>query len=298
MGLSIYNIKRWMRMMTGRSIYHVEQGVGKAIDKGGYYNDLTQKVLMGASNLDDNGIPFLEHSDGSHIQMPTMIFQYGLGAYDLYLLEGKIEYLNKAVKCANWAIEHQNNDGSWSTFFYIYPENPYSAMPQGEAASLLVRVYGATKDNQYLIAAKKAIDFMLLSVSKGGVSKDVDGGLVLLEYTHLPIVLNGWIFAAWGIYDLSCLIEEYRNHFERTVITMIRDLSSFDNGYWSLYDMGGMITSPFYHNLHIAQMKAMFMLTGAPEFEQYGLLFEKYEVNLGNRMKAFAVKAVQKLKER
>lgn len=105
MGVSIYNIKRWIRMLTGKSIYHVEQGLGKAIGKGGYYNDLTQKVLLGEKNLDENGIPFLEHDDGSHIQMPTMIFQYGLGAFDLWLLENKEIYLNKAILCAEWAIE-------------------------------------------------------------------------------------------------------------------------------------------------------------------------------------------------
>mgnify|MGYP002619306612 CR=1 FL=1 len=76
MGVSIYNIKRWVRMLTGKSIYHVEQGLGKAIGKGGYYNDLTQKVLLGEKNLDENGIPFLEHDDGSHIQILLLTFFY------------------------------------------------------------------------------------------------------------------------------------------------------------------------------------------------------------------------------
>ena len=101
MGISKYNIKRWIKMLTGKSIYHVDQGIGKAIDEGGYYNDLTQKVLMGDSNLDENEIPFLEHSDGTHVQMPTMIFQYGLGAYDLWLIEKKDQYRSKVKKCAD-----------------------------------------------------------------------------------------------------------------------------------------------------------------------------------------------------
>ena len=87
MGISMYNIKRWIKMLMGNSIYHVTQDIGKIVDKGGYYNDLTQKVLLGEKNLDRQGIPFLEHCDGKHIKMPTMIFQYGLGAFDLYFLE-------------------------------------------------------------------------------------------------------------------------------------------------------------------------------------------------------------------
>ena len=44
-------------MLSGKSIYYVNQGLGKAIDKGGYYNDLTQKVLLGQETLNDAGIP-------------------------------------------------------------------------------------------------------------------------------------------------------------------------------------------------------------------------------------------------
>lgn len=297
MGISIYNIKRWVRMLTGKSIYHVEQGVGKVIEKGGYYNDLTQKVLLGDKNLDENGIPFLEHDDGSHIQMPTMIFQYGLGAFDLWLLENQDIYLEKAILCAEWALEHQNKDGSWSTFFYVYPDNPYSAMPQGEAVSLLLRVYKETKEEKWIIAAKKAVDFMLQDIKDGGVSKRINDKLYLLEYTHLPIVLNGWIFAAWGLYDASEFWIEYKTKFEQTINTMAVLLPEFDNGYWSLYDLGGMLSSPFYHNLHIAQMEAMYMITKNSVFLNYLKKFRNYSNKWTNEKRAFIVKALQKIKE-
>ena len=45
----------------------------------------------------DIGIPEMVDKNGSHIQMPTMIFQYGLGAYDLWLLTNEQHYLDKAV---------------------------------------------------------------------------------------------------------------------------------------------------------------------------------------------------------
>lgn len=298
MGISIYNIKRWARMLIGTSIYHVEQGVGKAINKGGYYNDLTQKVLMGDGNLDENGIPFLEHSDGSHISMPTMIFQYGLGAYDLYLLENKKIYFNRAEKCANWAMENQDVNGRWNNFYYIYPDNPYSAMSQGEGASLLLRVYKETKNEKYLLAAKRAIDFMLTDVSLGGVSKVTSSDIYLLEYTHLPIVLNGWIFAAWGLYDISIYFPKYKDAFYKTIDTLIKELHKYDNGFWSMYDQAGMITSPFYHKLHIAQLDVMYQITKKNEFKEYRDKFVCYNNNFFCRKRAFAVKALQKIREK
>lgn len=204
MGIDIYNIKRWARMLSGRSIYHVDQSIGKLFKENelyGYFNDLTNKVILGNKNLDNNGIPFLEHSDGSKIQMPTMILQYGLGAYDLWLLEKKKIFLDKALNCAEWAIKNQEINGAWNTFFYIYPNAPYSAMPQGEGVSLMARLYKETNDEKYLLCAKKAIEFMLTDVKNGGVCNYSNGELQLMEYTHLPIVMNGWIFALFGIYD-------------------------------------------------------------------------------------------------
>ena len=297
MGISMYNIKRWIKMLMGNSIYHVTQDIGKIVDKGGYYNDLTQKVLLGEKNLDRQGIPFLEHCDGKHIKMPTMIFQYGLGAFDLYLLEEKKEYLDKVVICANWAVDNQEEKGSWNNFFYIYPDNPYSAMSQGEGASLLLRAYAETKDIRYFNAAKKAIDFMLIDVSCGGVSERRENELYLLEYTHLPLVLNGWIFALWGIYDLSLVLPEYKKEFDKTVNTLARQLLLFDNGYWSLYDVSVMMTSPFYHKLHIAQLKAMYQITNIDIFKEMSLKFEKYESKKINRIRAFCVKGIQKILE-
>ena len=47
MGISLYKIKKWYKMMTGKSISHVNQGVGTCYSKtevAGYYNDLTEKV--------------------------------------------------------------------------------------------------------------------------------------------------------------------------------------------------------------------------------------------------------------
>lgn len=300
MGISTYNIKRWFKMLSGNSIYHVNQGLGKAIDQGGYYNDLTQKVVKGDSSLGEDGIPFLEHSDGSHVQMPTMIFQYGLGAYDLWLLEKKEVYKDKVKLCANWACEHQEENGAWNNFFYIYPENPYCAMAQGEGVSLLIRAHSLFEDERYFDCARKAVKFLLTDSRNGGVTKYDDSGVIMLEYTHLPVVMNGWIFALWGLYDY-CKIEpdqKTQDLYNKTVETLSALLPKFKLTYWSKYDLGGMIASPFYHHLHVAQMKAMYKITNETIFNEYAGRWESQESNLICRCRAFTVKAFQKIVEK
>ena len=297
MALSIYNIKRWIKMLTGKSIYHVDQGLGRCIDIGGYYNDLTQKVILGDNNLDKNGIPFLELENGNRVHMPTMIFQYGIGAFDLWLENKEERYIKKAVVCAQWAVDHQKENGSWDNFSYIYPENPYSAMAQGEGASLLLRVYTQEKNNQFLIAAKKAVDYMLTSSQENGVTLYDDKNVYLLEYRHLPVVLNGWIFALWGLVDICKYYPEYERYLNASIETLCHNIQNFDNGYWSLYNSEGLICSPFYHRLQIAQMKAMYIITGVNIFDEYAQRWEEYSNSIVKKSRAFLVKAIQKIVE-
>lgn len=300
MGLSLHNIKRWLLMLTGNSIYHVDQGIGKAISLGGYYNDMTQKVIMGDSNVDESGIPFLVHKDGTHIHMPTMVFQYGLGAYDLWLLEKNRENLDRSIRCADWALEHQQDDGAWNNFYYIIPNHPYSAMPQGEAASLLLRVWNETGEEKYKTAAEKAVTYMLTSIDDGGVSLIDGNDWYLMEYVHKPTVLNGWVFALFGLYDMNRVnaSEITKTAWVRSIDTLKRTLPEFDNGFWSMYNCSGTITSSFYHKLHIAQMNALYQLTGETVFAEYEEKWTRYQQKLLNRSRAFVIKSVQKLKER
>ncbi len=63
--------------------------------------------------------------------------------------------------------------------------------------------------------------------------------------------------------------------------------------------MDGLIASPFYHNLHVAQMQAMYELTGEP-------IFLMSMPNVGNNSKknpickglAFIRKSIQKIFEK
>lgn len=288
-------------MLTGKSILHVNQNIGLQFSKTelkGYYNNLTEKVTRLPELLGTEELPTTLTEDNQKVFFPVAIFQYGLGAYDLYLSSGKTEkrYLCKFMQCVEWTINSQEPSGAWNNFFYKYPQHPYGAMAQGEGASLLLRAFVETHEERFLISAQKAIDFMLKPVSQGGTSD----GNILLEYTHLPAVTNGWIFAWWGLYDYVVVSQDkghYKEWLEKSCASLEEHLPAFSNNYWSMYDLAGHMASPFYHHLHIAQMQAMHQLTGHAIFAEYA---QRWQQNEGNRLdyaRAFIKKSWQKLRE-
>lgn len=302
MALNLYNIKKWLRMFTGRSVMHVNQDLGKVFEKNsiaGYYNNLTEKVTMLPDLLETTDLPLYTTPSGDKVTFPVDIFQYGLGAYDLYLINNNKVYLDKFYQCCEWAIENQEDNGAWNTFFFKYKNDPYGAMSQGEATSLLLRGYKQFSDTKYLVAAQKAIEFMLKPISEGGTTDYRENGDVLLcEYTHLPVVMNGWIFAWWGLQDYVITTGKYEDICKKTEESLRKYLPSFTNTYWSQYDTEGKMASPFYHRLHIAQMQAMYILTGNTIYDNYS---KRWTKNLNNplfKLWALVRKAIQKINEK
>lgn len=302
MAINTYNIKKWYRMLTGTSFEHVNQGMGKCFTAdhvSGYFNDMTEKITM-TTDFGEDGLPVLKVDNGSSIYFPTVIFQYGLGAYDTYLLTEDKKMLDLMLKCADWAVRNQEETGAWSTFFYENPENPYSAMTQGEGTSLLLRAYLETNDEKYSCCAHKAVSFMLKPISEGGTSEYVNEEVFLHEVTNKPVILNGWIFSLFGLFDYCLTFHDpkIQSILDRTIQTMANHLSDYDTGYWSKYNCENMITSPFYHSLHIAQMEAMYRISGMTVFRETKERWKKYQKSRLNRIRSFVKKAVQKILEK
>ncbi len=299
MGISIYKIKKWYKMMTGQSISHVNQGVGTCYSKdkvAGYYNDLTEKVTR-----DDPSIlvPKYHVDTGEEIFFSIGIFQYGIAAYDLFLNTKEEVYRKKLIACADWAVDNQQNDGSWVTFAYENPEHPYSSMAQGEGISMLIRAHIETQDDKYLSAIHKAKDFMLKAISDGGATNYSGEDVYLYECTHDPLILNGWIFSLWGLYDYYKYLNdsEVQDVLDATLASLKKKLPEFDIKYWSKYEDGKRICSPFYHKLHIAQLTVMYDLFGDSIYKEYADKWETYQNSFWKPKRAFLKKAMQKVFE-
>lgn len=303
MAINLYNMKKWIKMCFGKSMLHVNQGEGKIYsikDVKGYYNDLTEKVTK-SPELGKNELPFLTIEDGRNIEFSIQIFQYGLGAYDLYLLNKDKKMLEIFKRTVDWAMINQGTMGEWNTFGYKYKGDPYSSMAQGEGASLLIRAYIEFQKEKYLEAAKKAIIFMFLPKEDGGTALYKDNGIFLLEYTCQPVILNGWIFSIFGAIDYLKIIpndNDIKEKFNITLGTLKENLKKYDKKFWSMYDIQDRIASPFYHKVHINQLKVLGKLTNEEVFNEYSIKFNKYRKIILYRIKAIMVKIIQKIKEK
>ena len=296
-------IKRWYGMVCGKSVFHVKQNIGKVCNKEtleGYYNDLTGKVT-GNTSLDEHGIPINITASGKFVYFPITIFQYALGAYDMYLLTKDNMYKEKFFNIVEWALENQNEDGSWNCFDKLGDRihKPFSAMCQGEGASVLSRAYIESREERYYSSAIKAVDFMLIDVNDGGTTQYENGYTVLQEYVseNNSSVLNGWIFAIFGLLDITKISsnEFYKNELDKTINSLKEMLTKYDRGYWSSYDLQGTIASPAYHDLHIQQLRILYYLFEVDEYNEVANKWEKYAQNKFSILKAYIYKAIQKL---
>lgn len=304
MSINIFKIKRWIKMLTGQSVWHVNQDLGKIFAKDeirGYYNNMIEKVVKMPELLENDDLPKLNLENGKFTYFPVAIFQYGLGCYDLFLLTSEKKFERKFIQCVKWAITHQDDKGRWNNFSHYSPNAPYGAMAQGEGASLLIRAYVNTHEQFYLDAAKKAIDFMLLPLDNGGTTKYEGNSAYFMEYTFKGVVMNGFIFSWWGLYDYVTVCPDagkYKIVLKNTLQSLIRIMPSFKCRFWSMYSLDGLLASPFYHNLHIAQMQAMYELTGEQLFNDYAKLWMRQQKNPFCKGIAFVVKSIQKLLEK
>ncbi|OPY57171.1 MAG: hypothetical protein A4E55_01828 [Pelotomaculum sp. PtaU1.Bin035] len=294
-------------MIAGRSYYHQEQPPGRLFKPGyiyGYFNDLTAKTRW-KGPVTESGCPLNQRDDGKFVLIPTTIAQKALGHYDIWLLNRDRRSLDEFMILARWMRNYQDVQGGWP----IWPAlglnciSDYSAMVQGEAISVFVRAYQLESDPSWIKAAEAAARLMLKPVKKGGTSRYTPEGLVLEEFPlECPsTIFNGWFFALFGLYDLMLakfdFVSEMDKVLEETLRALIAYLPRYDAGYWSYYDTGYNLASPFYHKLHIAQLYALEITFPSVEAVAglYRARFERQWSKRTNRLRAVVKKGLQKL---
>jgi len=280
-----------------------------------YYMPFRKKAEYN-SFFDKNGVPLLNYRGNIGKQYnPIAIAQYGLGNSNLYKQTGNEIFKQKAIVQADWMVDNliKNKKGIpvWMhKFDWNYVEKLkapwYSGLAQGQGISLLIRIYKLTKDKKYRDTAEKAFLSIKTEVADGGVTfTDKDENIWIEEYlvetpTH---VLNGFMWALFGVYDYLLLSEEkeVKRLFDRFVETLIKNLTQYDLGYWSLYDLSNdglrNIASHFYHRLHIVQLNIMYYLTSINTFKEYADKWDRYWNNTVCKYKALIKKGLFKIKK-
>jgi peptidoglycan/xylan/chitin deacetylase (PgdA/CDA1 family) len=160
-------------------------------------------------------------------------------------------------------------------------------------------VHRETGDDRYAEAALRALEPLRVPTSKGGVLALLGGGPFFEEYPTDPpsFVLNGAIYAMWGVYDVSIGLDADRagRDWSDSLDVLASNIERWDCGYWSIYDLFPHpvpnIASSAYHLLHITQLRAMQLIAPRPEIERTAANFERYSDSRLNEAHAFAVKS-------
>ncbi|ESN98554.1 hypothetical protein HELRODRAFT_142574, partial [Helobdella robusta] len=178
---------------------------------------------------------------------------------------------------SDWLVKNQDQYGGWP--IPVERKFPglkkklkpgwYSSMGQGHAMSLLSRSFETSRDLTYLRAAFRAATPFLVAGKDGGVLAYLFGKLPWYEeYPTVPstFVLNGFMYALFGLYDLAVTLENLRFGGEALsddvgMRTLGIALPLFDTGSGSFYDLNHF-THPGvtpnlarwdYHTTHINQ---------------------------------------------
>lgn len=235
-------------------------------------------------SFDENGIPLYQ---GKYYNL-VQIAQYGLTEYGYYKNTGKEIHLDHARRICKWLVDNQEQDtGLWIYRFEFYHRatdctlNDWAcAMGQGQAASLLTRMWREDHNDRYLDVARDAFQMFDIPVSKGGLLAAFEEHMAFEEYPTTPasFTLNGMIFATFGLYDyLQIRKDERIQHlFEEAVNTIEYMLPLYDDDISSCYDISHFtarkipkVKGDKYHIIHIALLQNLESIAPRLTFEYY-----------------------------
>lgn len=221
---------------------------------------------------------------------PVAQAQYAILNLDSYRLTDDPVYLHRAERNAERLIDRRvESAGAW---YYPYdfdfaPSGDtteilrapwFSAMAQGQALTVFVRLSEVTDDDRW----RQAADATVISLEQKAEGSapftswvDDRSLLWLDEYPRYPAelgerVLNGHIFALYGLYDYWRVTGDARarNLFrgglatlEATVMTEFRR-----PGWLSIYSLRHAQHTASYHQVHQSQFLMLWRLTGDPRW--------------------------------
>ena len=230
------------------------------------------------------GIPLVNYGTFK-ARNPVTSAQYGLANYSLWLrYHDHYRWLN-ARHVAEWLVRTQYPNGKWEYSFYEPAPGSTetlapgwgSALAQGQAMSLLERVYRLTHKASYLKAIMHALKALQTPVAKGGLSRRFDNGIFFEEYPTRAInfSLNGDLQTLIGVYDVADLAPAAQTLFTRAIRTVADNLGRFDShaGY-SYYSLASQTPCPPGYNAAIrSELNILASLTGRKVFAHYAQIW-------------------------
>jgi len=262
---------------------------------GRYYIDLNHCLGEDFSEyeFDDQGVPLTRFNRKPNWKYnPITVSQYGLHHFNHYLKSHSENSKKIFLKQAEWLVENIEDGPNGSKVWYYQIAMPFyeisapwiSGMAQGQALSVLLRAHQLTGEEIYLNVVNQAFLVFNVSAKKGGVvSCFPDGNPVIEEYVSAKFmiaVLNGFIFAIFGIYDFKIYTDDFGANqlFNKLVDSLKQNLYRYDCGYWSYYDLKFplRLSSKPYHRIHLDQLDELYNITGEEQFRNYRDQWQDY----------------------
>lgn len=268
------------------------------------YASRTPLPLGGDGIMDIHGVRMFL-LNGKLWNHPTLQAQYALRNLDAYRLTHNVRYLararSNALRIATLRVE---SSGAWfypfRFSFAVHGDAAlnlrapwYSALSQGQALSVFVKLYGVTGNAAWLRAADKTFASFAVAPAAGRpwvTWTDADGHLWLEEYPRWPVadserVLNGPMFSAFGMYDYAVAtgnVEAWRL-FDGAVETAESLLNLYRQpGGAARYSLRHNFPAAHYQSVVVAEFVCLGILTGHSIDGQYAqMLHDDYPATLG-----------------
>lgn len=242
---------------------------------------------------DRNGVRIVVVA-GRRYDHPVAQATFGLNNLESYRVSGDNLYLDRAAAQARRLMDRaKRHGGAW---YLPYPFRfdlhglagesmvpPwFSAMAQGQALSLFVRLYEVTGEPQYRTAADAVFASFLRPRATSRpwtVWIDTSGYLWLEEYAgpRPDRTYNGQIFAAWGLWDYWRLTDDPRagRLWDGALTTIAAYAPTIRNPRWiSSYCLSHQWSTVWtYHEIHIQQLATLYTLSHDARFAQYAETF-------------------------
>ena len=252
--------------------------------------DAYPSVIGTQFEVNQAGVAVYQIPGGAPVLHPVNAAQRGIGELNIYLQSRDPTALEQARSAADALIE----DGVYRDGALYFPyrfdiavgigsmRSPwYSGMAQGQALSLLVRLTQVTGDDRYLQAAQAVVGtFELDRSGPQTVHVDAEGYYWVDEYVMDPPdpVLNGFIFALFGLYDDWSATGDERalRYFRAGATTVLYNVHRYrDAGHLSWYDLDHrQRAKPGYHDVHVTQLLLLAQMTGDTRFTEWSALLQ------------------------
>lgn len=256
----------------------------------------TTEQAIEPNRTDYRGLHFYERNDQRYFH-PVGQAQLALSMHNNWKVKGDDAYLEHCELNGEDILENATeHDGAlWLPYGFDFPlhgdpENTihadwWSGMAQGQVLSLMCRLAGDTGDRKWRNAADSIFESFLRIHSFDSVPADhpwtvfvdANGYLWFEEYAGdvEPMrVLNGHIFALYGLYDYWALTGDNRaarlfDGGAETVLEYVPQLRVPGEPSW--YGMriqdNPVAQSEGYHRIHIGQLSMLALMTGDDRFE-------------------------------